>query len=174
MPARFFLARKKALELLESGHIKKAPVPVEKLATSLKAKLRYEPYAGHLSGVLHRRNDGSSVIGVNSLHANTRRRFTIAHELGHLLLHKNEMLHVDSKFPIALRSELSSLAVDELEIEANQFAAELLMPTELLNKDIARIRDDIEIEDAVGKLADKYQVSVQAMTIRLSTLKVIS
>ena len=169
MPPRFPLARRRAAELLTEGQIKKAPIPVERFT------VRYEPFAGdQLSGMVHRRKDGRAVIGVNSLDAPTRRRFTIAHEIGHLVLHKNEQFHVDEKFPIGLRNELSSLAVDEKEIEANQFAAELLMPSHLIAKDIEELPADIEADDVISRLARRYQVSIQAMTIRLSTLGILA
>jgi Zn-dependent peptidase ImmA (M78 family) len=175
MPPRFTLARRRAAELLTEGQIKKAPIPVERLAELVNATVRYEPLAGdQLSGMVHRRKDGRAVIGVNSLDPPTRRRFTIAHEIGHLILHKNEQFHVDEKFPIGLRNEVSSLAVDEKEIEANQFAAELLMPSDLIAKDIEELPSDIETEDAISRLARHYQVSIQAMTIRLSTLGILA
>ncbi len=171
MAPRFTLARRRASELLKEARIKKAPVPVERLAEFVNATVRYEPFAGELSGMVHRREDGSAVIGVNSMDAPTRRRFTIAHEIGHLMLHRGQDLHVDEKFPIGLRNQLSSMATDDNEIEANQFAAELLMPTEFLQDDLRDISDEDEPEAAISKLARKYGVSNQAMTIRLNALR---
>ncbi len=169
MRPRYALARKKAQELLARERITVAPVPVEQLATSLGASIRYEPFAGELSGLVHRSDDGT-VIGVNSMHASTRRRFTIAHEIGHLLLHKNEDLHIDERFPIGFRNETSSQASDPAEIEANQFAAELLMPSNLLTNDLKALSRETDPEAAVAELAARYEVSEQAMAIRLSTL----
>jgi len=174
MAPRYTLARRLALVLLKDAKVKKPPVPIEELAMLLKAKIRYEPFAGQLYGMVHRNSNGTAVIGVNSMDAPNRQRFTIAHEIGHLLLHKNDDLHVDERSPIGLRNDRSSLAVDEKEIEANQFAAELIMPAEFLDKDIRRLPDDIEAEEAVTRLARKYQVSEQAMTIRLSALKLLA
>lgn len=124
--------------------------------------------------MVHRKPDGSAVIGVNSVDAPVRQRFTIAHEIGHFILHKDEALHVDEKSLIGLRDRKSSLAVDEREIEANQFAAELLMPATFLQKDILNLPDDIEVEEAITKLAHRYQVSTQAMTFRLTALGCLS
>lgn len=59
------------------------------------AAVRYSPFEGELAGMLVR-GDGQIVIGVNSLHPLNRQRFTIAHECGHLLLHKGEF-HVDRR-----------------------------------------------------------------------------
>ena len=50
---------------------------------------------------------GPSSSGSNGKHAPTRQRFTIAHEIGHVLLHKNEKLHIDEKSPIGFRDQKS-------------------------------------------------------------------
>jgi Zn-dependent peptidase ImmA (M78 family) len=105
----------------------------------------------------------------NSRHPATRQRFTIAHELGHLLLHGDE-LHIDEGFPFAFRDEVSSLAVDPGEIEANHFAAELLMPASWLIREIRGQSLDIESEKVIVSLAKTYGVSVQSMTHRLTNL----
>jgi Zn-dependent peptidase ImmA (M78 family) len=145
----------------------------EKLAKLLDADLRYQPFPGSLSGMMQRIGD-QSVIGINSAHPSARRRFTLGHELGHLVLHSEEALHIDHVFPVAFRREVSSKAVDAREIEANQFAAELLMPLKFLRRDINRIKADLEIDDAIAALAKRYGVSSQAMTIRVSALGMIS
>jgi len=107
------------------------------------------------------------------MHAPVRRRFTIAHELGHLVLQRDDLFHVDEKFPVAFRSEDSSKAHSPFEVEANQFAAELLMPEKLLMRDVAKLPLGLDVEEAIAELARRYEVSEQAMTIRLSALGVI-
>lgn len=168
MRPRYSLAKRKAQELLRQGGEKSAPVRVERLAALVNAEIRFEPFAGAMSGMVYR-NDEGAIIGVNSMHPATRKRFTIAHELGHLLLHGDE-LHIDERFPFAFRDEVSSLAVDPAEIEANQFAAELLMPEAWLAAEIKGQHLDIESEDVIEALAKKFGVSVQSMTHRLSNL----
>jgi Zn-dependent peptidase ImmA (M78 family) len=174
MPPRYSLARRRAQELLKEGKVKKAPVPIEELAVAVQARIRFEPFTGQVYGMVHRNPDGTATIGVNSIDAPNRQRFTIAHEIGHLLLHKDESLHVDEKSIIGLRNDESSRATDTKEIEANQFAAELLMPAEFLDRDLRKLPDDIEAEEAVIRLARQYQVSVQAMTVRLTALRVLA
>jgi Zn-dependent peptidase ImmA (M78 family) len=168
------MARRKARELLAAAKIKEAPVPVERLARLVGARIHYEPFDGQVSGMVHRRPDRVAIIGVNSTHSIVRQRFTIAHELGHLILHKDENLHVDEKSPIGFRNEESSRATKDTEIEANQFAAELLMPVDLLAKEIKSLPDDMDAEDAVSELANRFQVSEQAMTLRLTRLGVLA
>jgi Zn-dependent peptidase ImmA (M78 family) len=173
MAVRKVLARKKAKELLAEAKVKLPPVPVEQLAIFKGAEVHYEPFSGELSGMVHRQTNGKAVIGVNALQSPTRQRFTIAHELGHLILHQNAQFHVDENSPIGFRTPLSSQAVDSDEIEANQFAAELLMPVSLLNAAIAKIPANTGTEDAVMMLAKVFEVSEQAMMFRLSGLGVL-
>ena len=173
MGPRKSLARRKAKELLAAGKVKAPPVPVEHLAGLAGAQIRYEPFPGELSGMVHRYPHGSAVVGVNSLHPIARQRFTVAHELADLLLHNNEQFHVDEKSLIGLRTEVSGRAIDDNEIEANQFAAELLMPFDLLIQEIRKLPRDIGAEDAIAKLAERFQVSEQAMTFRLSGLGIL-
>lgn len=164
--------RDEAERVLRDAGIKEPPVHVERVARRQGAQMRYEPFRGELSGVLFREN-GRTIIGVNSLHPKTRQRFTIAHELGHLLLHDNHNLHVDKNFRVERRDLLSAQGIDLKEIQANGFAAELLMPTFMLNHDAFELSLDYESDEIVRRLADKYGVSLQAMIIRLTQLGLI-
>lgn len=172
MAARYSLARSKARELLRKGCVHSLPVPVEELAEQVVgAVIRREPLEGRLSGMVYRGREGQAIIGVNSKHTSTRQRFTIAHELGHLLLHSEKHLHIDERFPIAHRSELSSSAVDDNEIEANEFAAELLMPQDILRqfvKDVHFDFADADDEEKLREIAESFQVSVQALNYRIA------
>lgn len=156
--------------LLENCNIRHAPVPVETVADFLGAEIRYSPFDGELAGILVRAGDGGSVIGVNSAHHQNRQRFTIAHECGHLFLHKGKDVYIDRSFRVNVnrRDERSAQAIDPEEIEANRFAAELLMPYGMIARDIIVI--DIENDQELKALADKYQVSVQALTLRINNL----
>lgn len=163
--------REGAVRILKQHHIKKPPVPVADIAEALGARVRYSPFDGdgELAGMLVRGN-GQTIIGVNSLHHPNRQRFTIAHECGHLfLLHKGDV-HIDRSFRINKRDSVSSQAVDPNEIEANRFAAELLMPYDLIMADLLDHDIDVENEEEIKKLARKYEVSVQAMTHRITNL----
>ncbi len=156
-------------KLLRDLEIEKPPVPVESIARSLGAQIRYSPFEGDISGMVFRDND-QTVIGINSLHHPNRQRFTIAHEIGHFLLHKGTEIHVDRTFRVNLRNDVSSQAVDHDEIEANRFAAQLLMPEFFLKRDLKGQEIDIEKEDDLKLLASKYRVSLQALTFRLTNL----
>jgi Zn-dependent peptidase ImmA (M78 family) len=150
--------------LLRDQRVLKPPVPIEKIARSLGLEVRYEPLQGDLYGALVR-SDQENYIGVNSLNHPNRRRFTIAHELGHFRLHKGIRVHIDKGLRVNWRDEESSQAVSDEEMEANRFAAELLMPLHFLSKDIEKLKS--VDQETVALLATRYRVSTQAMRIRL-------
>ena len=161
--------RKRVTEILDGYDIEDAPIPVENIAEDLGAHIRYSPFDGELAGMLVRAEGKGTFIGVNSLHHSNRQRFTIAHECGHLVLHKGNV-HIDKSFRVNRRDASSSQGHQPDEIEANRFAAELLMPFALIMKDLEDYEIDMENEEALKELADKYQVSVLAMTRRITNL----
>ena len=159
-------------KLLEVHRIESPPIQVADLATALGLRVEYEPAENELSGFLLRDlNCQKAVIGVNKNHPSNRQRFTIAHELGHFLLHEQERLHVDRHFQIQLRDQNSSKGEIKEEKEANLFAAELLMPVWFVRKDLVAIATlDLEDDSVIANLAKSYKVSTQAMTFRLAYL----
>jgi Zn-dependent peptidase ImmA (M78 family) len=164
-----------AERLLLTHRIDAAPVDVETLARSLGAEVQYRPAEENLSGfILRNRKQRSAVIGVNSNHHRNRQRFTIAHEIGHFLLHDQDDIHVDRNkcgLQIRRRNEESSKGEDDYEKEANVFAAELLMPATFLEQDVASLEDaSLLDEEVMHPLARKYGVSTQALTFRLANL----
>lgn len=162
-------AEQAATALLDEVEMQELPIPVDDIARKLGVTLRYEPLEGGMSGVLFREEGGNPVIGVNELHAETRQRFTIAHELGHLQLHE-DVLYVDG---LVRRDHKSSLALDPQEIEANAFAAELLMPRSLILRELKRRVPEGKVVDPaklVRALAADFDVSEQAMEFRLVNL----
>src|SRR5262249_22745239 len=76
-----------AQELLDELGITTIPVPLEEIAKHLGAQLRFSPLDEELSGMAFIKDD-VPIIGVNALHHPNRQRFTIAHEIAHLRLHK--------------------------------------------------------------------------------------
>ena len=85
---------------------------------------------------------------------------------------------MDKVFAVKLRDHHSSEAVSIEEIEANAFAAELLMPTDMILREIQNVSgildfEEDDLDNLIKKLASKFKVSQQAMTIRLMNLGVI-
>jgi Zn-dependent peptidase ImmA (M78 family) len=141
-----------------------APVNVVGLATALGIRV-YETFLDpQVSGVLKAENGGYS-IAVNAGHPTTRQRFTVAHELGHYMLHRN-LIGEGISDSVAYRSANSGQYFNQRigpseETEANRFAANLLMPRELLTPSAT---DGVN----TGDLARLFGVSEQAMAIRLN------
>ena len=157
-------------DLLTTHKVSEAPVPVERIAKAQGAKIFYQSLEDDVCGFLYRDNS-NAVIGVNTHHAPVRQNFTAAHELGHLLLHEQEQLHVDHGFRVRLRDDVSSHGTDESEREANLFAATLLMPKEFLEADLASEEYVDLLDDGfLFDLARKYGVSTQALVNRLKNL----
>jgi Zn-dependent peptidase ImmA (M78 family) len=169
-----FTARTAAEKLIDRLGISSAPVDVERVAMELGVEIIQEDLGPEVSGLLVTRGR-SSTIGVHQRHAEVRRRFTIAHELGHFMLrHQFEPgQHVDQGRYVSERSVKASAGVDLKEIEANQFAASLLMPTKLVRMHAARFGKGPLLDDEITQLARTFNVSVQAMTIRLGVLGLV-
>lgn len=147
--------RPSADTLLRTFRITRPAVDVEVLARAMGIDVRFVRWAPHHGRV---EIDGDrAVIEVPTFgQVPFRRRFTIAHELGHLMMHD-----VDEAF----RSTGSDwFSTDPLEVEANQYAADLLMPLWMLEPVAMSFGPD------VPRLARMFQVSEQAMRIRLGKL----
>jgi len=165
-------ADSEAADLLRKSGIKKPPVDVERLAEDLGAKVTLEGLDQEVSGALYRLPE-RLVIAVNRDHSLTRQRFTIAHEIGHLLLHQGRPLIVDHvvRARVSLRDSRSSLATEREEIQANRFAANLLMPADFIHACIGKeLRRKLDETKTIDGLARMFGVSAQAMEFRLANL----
>lgn len=164
-------------ELLRDCGIKTPAIDVRRVARFLGASVSMVSADSEISGMLYRRDDGS-VIGINEDHHLNRQRFSIAHEIGHLCLHSNDV-YLDRGGPsVYWRDAVSGLGSDGDEIEANHFAACLLMPRGFLVSDLrsGRVHGDALSrgdDETITWLAKRYQVSPQAITLRLVNLRFI-
>jgi Zn-dependent peptidase ImmA (M78 family) len=106
-------------------------------------------------------------IFINGDEVLNRQRFTCAHELGHAILHRMDM--IDKK--IAFRMDGES---NDKEKEANHFAASLLMPEHYLKDVYSSLRaSEKNMTELVEELSKFFQVSTQAMFYRLQNLGLI-
>jgi Zn-dependent peptidase ImmA (M78 family) len=165
-------AEKRAIAVLADFGVSEAPVPVEEIARKLGAQITYESFEGEISGMLYR-DQGTAVIGVNSRHAPTRQRFTVAHEIGHFLMHEGQPVFIDRFVRVNWRDGECSRE----EVQANTFAAELLMPRDLTRTVVERTlyrRRDFTPQEFVGVLAKRFEVSAAAMQYRLINLEILN
>lgn len=151
-----------AQEQLKS--ISSFPVDVHLIAEQKGLRIDYRPLDEDTSGVLL---IDKKIIIVNSNHHENRQRFSIAHELGHFLLHGSRQIFLDDN-RMFLRSKEAYEGVYEEEIEANTFAAELLMPIKTI-REFLECRSSID-SIAIEALARFLHVSNQALTFRLINL----
>ena len=165
----------RALEFLKKYGIDDYPTPVEDIAIELGIQVVRGAAEWSESGFLLR--DGENVvIGVNSRNSPKRQRFTIAHELGHWLLHEGKPLIVDQSIMVNKRNDVSSQATDKQEIEANQFAAVILMPKRHVASAIRQCakRTFNSRDEFIAAMAKEFDVSAEAMSWRLINLGVLS
>jgi Zn-dependent peptidase ImmA (M78 family) len=165
----------RAADLLATCRVTAPPVPVEQIAASHGIQIVRSVAEWNESGFLLRDN-GRIIIGINARNSPKRQRFTIAHELGHWLLHEGKPLIVDQSVMINKRDDVSSQATDLQEIQANQFAAELLMPHRFLIDELHRhMSSGIgSREELITTLARVFSVSNDAMGWRLINLGILS
>jgi len=163
-------AREAARTIVRNFGVKGAPVPVERIIKARNIVLQYAPLEEDLSGMAYIK-DGIGIIGVNALHHPNRQRFSAAHELAHHELHADKIrkaVHIDKGFRVLFRDDISSQGLDPLEIEANAFASELLMPHDLLVGVLDAEGLDIEDDERIAALARRFRVSTAAMRFRLA------
>lgn len=166
-----------ARRLLKELDVRKAPIDLRFITRKLGIELHKEVFDAELSGVLIKEGP-RTVICYNAQHHENRRRFTVAHEIGHFVLgHPGEMIVDkalrDNKAVIVRRDGRSSEGTDNHEIEANRFAAELLMPRDFIEEEARKRLAKTKIpsrESIVAELARLFRVSSQAMQFRLVNL----
>lgn len=161
--ARYLKIERLALEILHQHGVFAPPVPVDMILVKSGLQVKRGDL-GDVSGLLVRQGN-LAVIGVNSQQRAVRQRFTMAHEFAHFLLHEGLSSHMDRDFKVNYRDALSSEASDVDEIEANFFAACLLMPKPFLDAEEAF--EAIDDDEAVFHLARLFNVSQHAMSLRL-------
>lgn len=151
-------------------HQHRAPVETVKIAEALgltvyKAKQwDREAVSGMIIADSERGGASGCAIFVNAKHPETRRRFTIAHEIAHYILHREYIgdgIYDDGLY----RSNLQS----HFETAANQLAARILMPAHLLKRDAAQL-GYVSNEYKIDTLSEMYNVSRESMTYRLTNL----
>lgn len=163
-------AEDEAAAALRRAEVVAPPVDVERIASLYGADVRFRGFEDETSGLLYSEG-GRRIIVVNAAHHPNRQRFTVAHELGHLALHADQAgLFVDHNL-VMFRKQAEGF--DPREYEANLFASALLMPEEMLRRATEHRIIDAFDDHAVKALAHRFQVSAQALIIRLSRLGLI-
>jgi Zn-dependent peptidase ImmA (M78 family) len=150
-------ARAIARKILKKHGITSPPVDVAALIKAEAPGFRViyeEGWPDHLSGLTSK---AEQTIRINGTHSPLRRRFSLAHELGHICLEHEVIL------PHRIDEETIG---PELEREADEFAGELLMP-------ISMFKQAFHTHQSLDVLAEMFQVSTTAATVRALKLRLI-
>lgn len=137
-----------------------APVRLSALAKALGVAVKAATLAPGISGEIRPEGD-SYVIRVNRHDPPKRQRFTVAHELAHFLLHRDQ-IEQGLEDNVLYRSKLS----DTREAQANRLAADILMPQQLIDQ-CREAAEDKGVGDQVLYMSEVLGVSEDAMKIRL-------
>ena len=162
---------RRAEQLLVKAGVDTNPVPVEQVAAQLGIKIELADLGEDCSAVLVR-NGGRAVIGVNEDHHPNRQRFSIAHEIAHFVLHEGDT-YIDKGYRVHFRDLESGSGTKQEEMEANAFAAALLMPAKWVRDAFRQQPFELTGDDSLELLAKKFSVSTEAMTYRLMNLQLI-
>jgi len=153
-------ARLKARDLvMRLGLHDTPPVRLSHLCRLLNARV-FEMESRALDGVLLSFLDGGTrkrIIVVNRNIPRTRKRYTVAHEIGHLILHHAPVQFLRTNAPVVDSAR---------EAEANAFASELFMP-------IQAVRRIVPVQRNLHRLAETFAVSTEAMLWRLKDLDLL-
>jgi Zn-dependent peptidase ImmA (M78 family) len=150
-------AREGARQLIKKYRVQKPPIDLDAMVKSEAPGFEVildDTFPDHLSGLT---NIQAKTIRINANHHPLRQRFSLAHELGHIVLGHEGMLHK--------RIHEEGLK-EEFEREANEFAGELLMPIRLF-------KDCYEVCKNLDTMADLFGVSKHAAYVRAIKLRLI-
>lgn len=149
--------------------VKTAPVNIEAVIRQLGLEVETDSkLPENISGQIRRLPEGNYKISSTAREHSYRQRFTLAHELGHYVLHKSLIgAGVDDnvKYRSTEVGNFYNTAIEQAhERQANSFAASILMPEALVRQEIENGLTDIV------KLYNKFKVSKSAMSWRIKNL----
>ncbi len=146
--------------LLHELNIKSPPIKPREIVKQLGILLQEVNAADRYDGWIIQ-HDGTAAISLNKdIPSEERKNFTIAHELGHF------QISTHTRQPHCLRKDIGAFSIVNEEAEANEFAAELLMPEDLVRP----IAEEGEIGlDKIQEIADTFETSLTSSAFRYIT-----
>lgn len=180
-PEQKYAIEKKAEEIIRDYNPESfMPFPYEKIIQDKKDLKIFmsDDLPENISGIikfLTKDNETAFYILINKTKPINRQYFTIAHEIGHYFLHQNKIKN-NENYIVEGENVLENTGVlyrndeiisTDLELEANAFAASLIMPARLVEKAWNQLEN-------IEKCAKLFKVSAEAMSIRLNKMGFIS
>ncbi len=169
---------KKAIEFCNDNGIDSYPVEIIKICNNYGLKVFEEYLPRDVSGLIvvddkiWQKYETNQFILVNLADSAVRRRFTIAHELAHYILHRN-----GNKLYAHRDSDVEGVIKSSIEREANFFAANVLMPEKLIEEKVEDVKqgvgDKVPNFVLVKEISDYFAVSESAAEVRLKQLDII-
>ena len=163
-PSREYIGLPEEIRSKFSDLLCEYPVRLGEIAKRLKVKVLLSTLPRGTSGQIGQEN-GQFVIRINRHEAKHRQRFTLAHELAHFLLHRDNIIAEGGwSENVLLRSGQPA----NVEYEANRLASDLVIPSSQLSKATTKYTGPLTSE-MIEDLASKFSVSTAAMEIKLQT-----
>ncbi len=150
---------KERAELLTAAY-STPPIPVVEIAEGSGVQVVLADFGNYRNKVAGFCDFNDAKLFVNQEDIRVRQMFTIAHELGHWVLHRDIFKQQPEAYPVLPRFQNAEPG-DVLEQEANSFAAHLLVPRRLLQP---------ILNAPVSVLASIFQVSKTMMEFHLKNV----
>lgn len=160
------MAKQKAEAFLRDEGITELAVDPIAIAASRDIEVRAKPSTAEgVSGMLLRHGDAFGIFYATHIPSEGFQRFSVAHELGHYFLEG----HIDHILPTdgVHESHAGFVSSDPYEMEADHFAAGLLMPGGPFKREMGRMKPGL---GAVEHLADHCKTSLTATANRFAEL----
>lgn len=159
--ADYIKPRLEAERMLQKYNINQLPIDPREIAKSEGLEVVFfEPTDSSMEKISGFLDIDKKKIFVNAKNAINRQTFTIAHELGHWLMHRDIIKKDPSKYLIFRVDQMGMPSLDPMESEANAFAANLLVPMNTL----LRLSESYSVEE----LSKIFLVSVAVISNRLN------
>ncbi len=144
-----------------NGFIRNNEVDIERIIENIpNLTLEKKKLPSEIDAYIREVSPGKWEIGVNSAHSETRQRFSLAHEFAHFQLHRHNLHQFAEGEKILHRSDERN----ELEYQANNFAAGVLMPEGEFKSLVRQLDGDID------KIAARFNVSPISVRYRAKAL----
>ncbi|QCT41101.1 ImmA/IrrE family metallo-endopeptidase [Candidatus Saccharibacteria bacterium oral taxon 488] len=155
----------KASKVLSDNYIIEPFVNVFDIANGEGISIEYRKMPQGNTDVSGFFDSTTRTIYVNVDNSIARRTYTVAHELGHYFLE-----HKPDEYGLYRRNNSYDEIKEQKEKEADCFAANLLMPENMIRKEL---REYPFLKSSIQLLADRFGVSPSAMAYRLMNLRII-
>jgi len=162
MPVNLILASQRAEEIIKTLRIREpSEIELKDIAMARGVLVRERFLKGSEARLVRR--DRSGIITVDkSIPEEGRKRFAVAHDLGHFELHRESQLLFCTEQDMVVWNENKPQ-----EIEANEFAANMLMPESLFKVHLRKEKPNL---DMIKFLADEFRTTLTATAVRYAQL----